>query len=128
MKKLLLPLLLIYCFSVPAQPLNHAMSAAEKLQMGDYLRKHQQDQLFSGITIPPVSPVRASAEWEEIDALIIAWTNPYYAIQRDIIRFSQTETQVYIVCNDSNVVISNLNSFSVPLTNVHFLIVPYNSI
>src|SRR5690349_7291727 len=99
MKRLLLPFLLFFSFAVSAQSLNHAMSEAEKLQMGDYLRTVQQNQLFSGIQTPPTSPIRASAEWEEIDALIIAWTPSYGAIQRDIIKFSQTETQVYIVCS-----------------------------
>src|SRR6187455_2284315 len=112
MKKFILPFLWIFCFAVSGQTLNHAISPAEKLQMGDYLWRFQQNQVFSGITTPPVSPVRASAEWEEIDALIIAWTSSYAAIQRDIVKFSQTETQVYIVCSDSNAVISNLNSFS----------------
>jgi len=128
MKRLILPLLVIYCFTVSSQTFNHAISAAEKMQMGDYLRTYSQNQVFSGITTPPVSPIRASAEWEEIDALIISWTPTYAAIQRDIVRYSQTETQVYIVCSDSNAVITNLNTYSVPLTNVHYLIVPYNSI
>jgi agmatine deiminase len=128
MKRLLLPFLLIFCFQVSAQSLNHAMSETEKLQMEDYLRTFQQNQLFSGIPTPPSSPIRASAEWEEIDALIIAWTPTYGAIQRDIVKFSQTETQVYIVCSDSNAVISNLNTYNVPLTNLHYLIVPFNSI
>ena len=128
MKKLLLFLMVFCWITAPAQQLNHAMSPAEKSQMEDYLRTYHQNQVFSGITTPPASAVRATAEWEEIDALIIAWTSPYYAIQRDIIRFSQTEAQVFVVCTDSNAVKTNLNTYSVPLTNVHFLIVPYNSI
>jgi agmatine/peptidylarginine deiminase len=128
MKKLLLLSLVVFSFASSAQTPDHAMSPVEKIQMGDYLRRFQQNQVFSGIPTPPASPVRASAEWEEIDALIIAWTPAYAAIQRDIIRFSQTETQVYIVCSDSNTVKTNLNTYSVPLTNVNFIIAPYNSI
>lgn len=127
MRKFLLPLIFIFSTQVFAQSLSHRMSDAEKTQMPDYLRHIQQNQVASGITTPPSSPVRASAEWEEIDALIIAWTS-YTAILKDIVRYAQTETQVFIVCSDSNAVITYLNNNTVPLTNVHFLIVPFNSI
>jgi agmatine deiminase len=129
MKKLLLLFLLIFSAAVFAQQVSpsHRISETEKLQMGDYLHSFQQNQVNTGITVPPLSPVRASAEWEEIDALIISWTS-FQAILKDIVKYAQTETQVYIICSDSNVVISYLNNNAVPLTNVHYLIVPFNSI
>ncbi len=76
---------------------------------------------------PPSSPVRTAAEWEEIDALFIAWEG-YSSILREIIDAAQEETQVYVVTEDSNTVINNLNSNGVPLTNVHFLDAPTNTI
>ena len=127
MKKIILPVLLLFSVSLSAQTLTHRMSEMEKSQMSEYLRTYPQNQIASGITTPPVSPVRASAEWEEIDALIIAWTS-FTTILKDIVRYAQSETQVYIVCSDSNVVISYLNSNGVPLTNVNYLLVPFNSI
>ncbi len=127
MKKIVLPFFFLLSLSLFAQPFSHRMTETEKSQMGEYLRNYPQNQVTSGITTPPVSPVRAGAEWEEIDALIIAWTS-YTTILKDIVRYSQTETQVYIICSDSNTVISYLNSNGVPLTNVHYLLVPFNSI
>ncbi|CAN5415016.1 hypothetical protein BH11BAC1_BH11BAC1_08480 [soil metagenome] len=127
MKKILHLLLLLVSVTGFSQSLSHRMSETEKLQMGDYLRSIQQNQTTSGIITPPSSPVRASAEWEEIDGLIIAWTS-YTPILKDIVRYAQTETQVLIVCSDSNAVITYLTSNAIPLTNVHYIIAPFNSV
>src|SRR6185503_351023 len=124
MKKYLL--LLIFPLSVFAQSLPHVMSETEKNRMGDYLRSYPQQRL-SGITVPPSSPVRASAEWEEIDALIIAWTS-YQSILKEIVRYAQMEVPVIIVCSDSNTVITYLTNNGVTPTNVQYLIAPFNSI
>ena len=124
--KFLLFYLLLLNGIVSAQHDSHRMSAAEKAAMPEYLRNISQSQP-NGITIPPSSPVRASAEWEEIDALVIAWID-FPSILKDIVRYAQTETQVLIVCSDSTTVKNYLNSNSVPLTNVHYIIAPFNTI
>lgn len=67
--------------------------------MPDYLRQISQYRT-DGITTAPTGPVRASAEWEEIDALIIAWVS-YPVILKEIVRYAVDETEVYIVCTDS---------------------------
>lgn len=127
MKKIFFPLLIIIAFTARAQSPSHRMSETEKSQMGDYLRNYPLNRVTSGIQTPPDSPVRASAEWEEIDALIISWTS-FQTILKDIVRYAQSETQVYVICTDSNAVKTYLNNNSVPLTNVNYLIVPFNSI
>jgi agmatine deiminase len=127
MKKVLPGIILFLAASITiAQPLSHRMSESEKLQLGNYRLSFPQN-FTAGFTTPPAVPVRASAEWEEIDALIIAWTG-YQPILKEIVRASQTEAQVYIVCADSNAVITYLTGNAVPLTNLHYLIVPFNSI
>lgn len=102
---------------------DHRISPAEQAAMPAYLQALGR----SGITTPPVSPVRASAEWEEIDALMITWTN-YTSVLKEIVRHAQAEARVVIVCADSNAVKTYLSTNSVPLTNVEFLLAPYNSI
>ena len=87
-----------FCYSQSAAP-THRMEPAEKQLMPDYLRQIQNNSV-NGITTPPVSPVRASAEWEEIDALMITWTS-YTSILKEIVRAAQLETKVLIVCTDS---------------------------
>ncbi|MBL0018259.1 MAG: agmatine deiminase family protein [Bacteroidetes bacterium] len=102
---------------------DHRMSPAEQAAMPSYL----QARTSTGITSPPVSPVRAPAEWEEIDALNITWTG-YTAVLKEIVRFARLETKVIIVCADSLSVQSYLTNNGIPLTNIDFLVAPYNSI
>lgn len=94
--------------------------------MPDYLRKVSQYRT-DGITIPPSGPVRASAEWEEIDALIVAWVS-FPVILKEIVRYGQDETEVYIICSDSVAVINYLTLNNVPLNRVHYILAPFNTI
>ena len=128
MKKLLLPFfILLYIFSsAQSGSPTHRMDANERLLMPDYLR-YARTSSSQGFLTPPLSPVRASAEWEEIDALMITWTS-YTHILKEIVRAAQTETKVLIICSDSTTVKNYLSSNSVPLTNIEYLIEPFNSI
>ncbi|MBL0256793.1 MAG: agmatine deiminase family protein [Bacteroidetes bacterium] len=127
MKKNIL-VLLVGClpFLSSSQTSLHKISESEKIQMPDYLRQVSQFRT-DGITIPPVGAVRASAEWEEIDALIVAWVS-FPVILKDIVRYAQDETDVYIVCTDSATVINYLTLNGIPLTRVHYIIAPFNTI
>jgi agmatine/peptidylarginine deiminase len=80
-----------------------------------------------GITTPPGIPVRTMAEWEEIQAVVVTWTQ-YTSIVREIVRYAREECQVLIVCNDSLSVRNNLLSNGIPLTNISYIQRPYNSI
>jgi len=81
----------------------------------------------SAITTPPNFPVRAAAEWEEVQALFITWTS-FPSIQKEIVRYARQECKVVIVCTDSNAVKSYLTSNGVPLTNIAYLKRPFNTI
>ncbi len=67
------------------------------------------------------------AEWEEIQALTITWTS-YQSTLREIVRAARLETQVYIVCSDSVTVKNYLTNNNVPLSNIHYIIAPFNSV
>lgn len=108
-----------------AQTDDHRLSPAEEGAMPAYL--DTRVQASTGIVTPPASPVRASAEWEEIDAINISWIS-FLPVLNEIVRYAQTETKVIIACIDSNSVINYLNSNGVPLNNVDFLVAPFNSI
>ncbi|MCC7233255.1 MAG: agmatine deiminase family protein [Bacteroidia bacterium] len=127
-KFILLPVLMNLVFSgtLFSQGLSHRLDNTEKQEMPSYLRQIRQYHT-SGITQPPAFSARASAEWEEIDHLIVTWTS-YTTIIREIVRIAQTETHVIIVCSDSVAVKNNLSSNSVPLTNISYVIAPFNSI
>ena len=85
----------------------------------------------SGLVTPPTSPVRAMAEWEELQALVIAW-NGQQNILSEIVRAAREECNVIICCENQSVI----NSAKSVLTgkginissNVTFLIAPNNSI
>lgn len=99
----------------------------EELLMDAYLQQVMNPASRSSITTPPGLPVRTAAQWEEVQALVITWTS-YPAILREIVRAAQTECKVIIHCNDSNAVKSNLNTHGIPLINLKFIQVPFNSI
>ncbi len=84
-------------------------------------------QTRSSFTTPPTWTPRAMAEWEEIDALLITWTS-YTSVLRQIVDAAQEECIVLIACSDSNQVKSYLTSGGVPLTNVKFIKVGFNSV
>lgn len=105
-------------------PLPASFAPGEQQAMPAYL----QQVRAAGITTPPNgSEVRTMAEWEEIQALTITWTS-YQSTLREIVRAARLETQVYIVCSDSVVVKNYLTSNSIPLSNIHYIIAPYNSV
>ncbi len=112
---------------------SHRMTEGEKTAMPEYLRSIS-DFSATGFTTPPSSPVRASAEWEEIDYLMVAWTS-FPTIIREIVRYASTETQVIIICGstctgstDSTSIKNTLTANGISLTNIHFIYAPCNSI
>ncbi len=125
MKRILLLIAFIQPLSTIAQD-DHKISPLEKLQMPAYLQRINSNT-FTGITLPPSSPVRASAEWEEIDALMITWTS-FPAILTQIVQAAQNETKVIIVCSDSNAVKNSLTGSGVSLSNIDYLVAPFDRI
>jgi agmatine/peptidylarginine deiminase len=83
------------------------------------------------ITTPPTSPVRAMAEWEELQALVITWRS-YPKILTEIVRAARLECKVIICCNDQAAVViaqDSLTNAGVDFSsNVEFVVIPNNSI
>ncbi|MCC6461995.1 MAG: agmatine deiminase family protein [Saprospiraceae bacterium] len=84
-----------------------------------------------GFTSPPTKPVRAMAEWEELQALLITWRS-HPTILTEIVRVAREECRVIICCDNSSIVAaaqSSLNNAGVDISsNVDFVVVPNNSI
>ncbi|TND00634.1 MAG: peptidylarginine deiminase-like protein, partial [Bacteroidetes bacterium] len=106
----------------PILPIGFA--PGEEQLMDAYLQRNSQRTI---ITTPPTLPPRTAAQWEEDQALVITWTG-FPSILRQIVAAAQTQCDVIIHCTDSNTVKSDLTSNSIPLTNVRFIEVAYNSI
>ncbi len=75
----------------------------------------------------PQSQVRAMAEWEEVEYLLLTWTQ-FIPTLAEVVRHTQDECQILIVCEDSNLVKQDLRSLDVPLHNLLYLERPFNSI
>lgn len=84
-------------------------------------------QLQAGIVTPPSSAVRTMAEWEEIEALIVTYTS-YRSIVRQIIKHARLECEVFVVCADSNQVKGDLTNDGIPLSNIRYFELPYNTV
>jgi len=79
------------------------------------------------LTTPPTHAIRTAGEWEEVQTLLITWTG-FPTILTQIVNAAQEECEVLITCADSNQVKNTLTSAGVPLTNVRYLEVGFNSI
>jgi len=76
---------------------------------------------------PPDAPVRAMAEWEEVEYLVVTWTQ-FIPTLREIIPHAQRECKVLIVCTDSAAVKADLRKYGISLKGIEYLIHPYNSV
>lgn len=81
----------------------------------------------TGYTTPPAFPVRTMAEWEEIEYLVVNYRD-YRSTVREIIRYAVEEVDVLVVTSDSNNVKTELTNAGIPLTRLHYLQIPSNSI
>ncbi|MBP7513924.1 MAG: agmatine deiminase family protein [Flavobacteriales bacterium] len=91
-----------------------------------------------GITTPPPFVPRTMAEWEEVQTLCVSWIS-FPTILKQIVRYAKDECQVLILCASSGtnsqasittyLQANNAGGPPLPnLTNISFLVTPYNSI
>jgi agmatine deiminase len=99
----------------------------EKEKMGEYLDNFRSRSSSFSSEPPQASSLRGMAEWEETQALFITWTS-YLPVHTNIIKAVQEETQVVIICSDSNNVKSYLTSNNTSHQNLSFLQAPFNSV
>lgn len=116
-------LLISISISSFSQFLPNNMTEAERAFLPSYVK----GITAKGFTSPPVSPVRNAAEWEEMDAIIIAWES-YTSVLTEIVRAAVEECDVYILTQSQSSVNSSLISDGVDVTNVHYINTPTNSV
>lgn len=104
--------------------LPNGMTTEEAGQMKEYLLNLSNQRL---LPTPPPSDVRNMAEWEEVQALVIAWTDQI-TILKEIVRNSVKECKVFIVATDTATVINQLTSSGIALDSVRFVTAPFNTI
>lgn len=127
-------LFLNFILSFPSWNRNEAFSQqnlpvgfapGEEMLMNDYLLS--RPAAVTGITTPPFSSVRSMAEWEEIQAITVTWTN-YTATLTQLVKIIQEECNVIINCTDSNAVKNTLSGAGIPPGNIGFIQQPFNTI
>lgn len=96
-------------------------------QLMDAYLENINNNSTRGITTPPNLPTRTAAQWEEVQALVLTWTG-FPTILSQIADAAQEECTVIIHCSDSVAVKNDLTTNGVPLTNIKYIEVGYNSI
>ncbi|MBP7409258.1 MAG: agmatine deiminase family protein [Flavobacteriales bacterium] len=108
----------------------HTMAPWEVPLIRDY--RESRAGISRGIETPPPFTPRTMAEWEEVQSLVITWTD-YPGILKQIVRAAVQECEVIIATDDEQGVINYLANASyggpiTDLTNITFLDAPFNSI
>ncbi len=125
-------IILVFIFAnAPTQAQNdHRLTETEKLQLPAYndWRSSQTPGIIS--ILPPSSPVRTIAEWEELQGLLITWKS-YSSMLREIVRAARLECKVILLYESpDNVasITSYLTAGGVDTSNVQFVNTPLNSV
>jgi agmatine/peptidylarginine deiminase len=109
-------------FSQESEKLPHGFTEKEKQLLTHFEFRNAQ------ASPPPAGSVRAAAEWEEVEYLVLTWQTSFQNILRQIVAVGVNECKVIIAAQNQATVASYLTSFGIDLTNVIFLNVPSNSI
>ncbi len=119
---LLMSLNSLIVFSQEKPNLPHYLTETEKGLVSEFQFKSPQ---FSA---PPSGPVRAAAEWEEVEYLLVTWQPNYPNILRQIVQAGLQECKVMITTQNQTSVANYLTSNGVDLTNVTFIDEDWDSI
>ncbi len=123
MKQLYILLFLtIFQFSPTIAQLPKGFTDTEQQLVGQFQFRSAQ------FTPPPTVPVRAAAEWEEVEYLVITWVPQYQNILRQIVAVGVTECKVIITTQNQASVQTYLTNNGISLDNVIFMDAPWNSI
>ncbi|MFT4673559.1 MAG: agmatine deiminase [Saprospiraceae bacterium] len=106
---------LLFATTIVSAQLPKGFTDAEKQIIADY-----QFTKYT-MTPPPSVPVRAAAEWEEIEYLVITWENNYDGILTQIVAAGIQECKVVITTQNPNAVTNTLTNAGIDLTNVIFM-------
>jgi agmatine/peptidylarginine deiminase len=125
LKQLLFLFLALYAPLVISQNrevLPKSLTESEKGLISEFQFKN------SRMTPPPTGPVRAAAEWEEVEYLVVTWESNFQGILRQIVAAGVQECKVIITTQNQTAVANYLTAGGVDLTNVIFMNAPWNSI
>ncbi|MFW5706512.1 MAG: agmatine deiminase family protein [Bacteroidota bacterium] len=100
------------------------LTEEEKKSYPDYILNFEYGDKS---TSPPAAPPRTPGEFEETQGVIITWTSYQHEL-REIVRHARTRVHVYIITSNPSGVQSYLNQGNVPLDNISFVQLDFNSV
>ena len=107
------------------------LTATEQFLMETTNKSYGYATPANGILTLPSSPLRAPAEWEELQSLVISWTG-YTSILAEIVRYARLECNVIICVKNANAEASAktyLTSKGIDYsTNVQFVIRDFDTV
>ncbi len=118
----LLTLYTSFLFSQEKEVLPKGLTETEKGILSQFQFKSNR------MSDPPSGPVRAAAEWEEVEYLLVRWTTSFQNILRQIVEVGVNECKVIITTQNETSVSNYLINAGVDLSNVIFLNESSNSI
>lgn len=130
MKKLALFVFIFSSVVGIAQQLPAGLSASEKIALQNYSPPFTEadSRDYNLLYNPPAANhIRSMAEWEESQGYIVTWTS-YSSMLREIVRYGKQECRMYVVTNNAQNVITDLQNNGIDTSNVTFLNAPYNSV
>jgi len=127
----ILVILLLACSFLAGEAISQAYPGKrlKALSRDSFTRSTSYGTISSGSSgragNPPPGPIHSCAEWEESEGIILDnyWKNA------DTVYKMQLDQQIYIQCNNQTQVDvweTFLNNNGIPLTNIHFLMIPCN--
>ncbi|MDX1408670.1 MAG: agmatine deiminase family protein, partial [Saprospiraceae bacterium] len=125
---LFLLLLAVGPVSLLAQSLPRGFSEEEKQMMANGFFQRPKTVPGAITYRSPDDPPRSMAEWEEMQAIVITWTQ-YRSILAEIVRNAVSEVKVLIVNRDEQAARNYLTSRGIdPDFNIEYIDAEYNSI
>ena len=103
-------------------PLPKGLTQSEKISLGSISFTQNR------VTDPPTEPVRAMAEWEEVEYLVITWESNFQNILRQIVAAAVNECKVIITTQNQSSVSNYLSSAGIDLSQVIFMNENWDSI
>lgn len=113
------------CLQAQEEVLPKGLTEAEKLLLRDYVFPVYEGR--SNIYTAPEEPVRAMAEWEELQAIVITWA-AYPIVLAEIVRHAKKECRVIILTNNTQTTRDYLAARDIDDENITFLNAPYNTV
>ncbi|MEL6132261.1 MAG: agmatine deiminase family protein, partial [Bacteroidota bacterium] len=120
-------LLLSFTFTLSLSGQNISPRTSEGRTRGISPTQHSQDQFTELASSIPSQSLRAMAEWEEVEYLVLSWTQHIPTLTQ-IVKHAQRYVKVLIICRDTSEVCQYLSQCNIPTENVYFLEAAFNSV